>query len=340
MKKKYVAVLSLFTSFSYGSHHFESSLAKDNPKLDITDTYVFASPDKKHTVFSLSFNPNSSSENQIENLHSNGLYAIHIDDNNGKDVYIVKKGKGKINIYHNDKYEPNNPMGGASLIGKTSIGDETLLSNGVKVWIGAIKDPFFADAKGFSMFVTGIKKGSYDQNVIGDNPEFFQSRTTTGIVLEAPNQMFGDQVSVLSTSSIKMNGDDHWHQVNYSANALLTNLYLFDDDIKVLKNTEFSRDADIIVRKEIEKNIKKASKLSKSNVDDCYAKDVAKSLVPDVLRYRIGTDAKYSLSKPNGRSLIDDSFDEVLSKFTGLDVKDGYKINKNQQSRFPYFVAK
>lgn len=327
-------LLTVLSVSAQASHHFESSLAQTYPKLDVTDTYVFPSSNGESTVFAMSFNPTSENET-IDNFHNKGVYGIHIKDQLKNTTYLFSKHDGFIEVRRTDNYKTKNPINQSEFIGKIRPNTMSVLNGGIKVWSGAIKDPFFADGDGFRKFRKDIEEGHFNlPNFTGDS-EFFQKRVSTGIVIEIPNKNLEENVSVYSTSSFYSN--NHWHQVNYSANVLLTNLYLFDNNVKVIKNTNLLEKNDI-VKNEIIKNIEIATSASNIENNKFYSNKVSNLLIPDYIRYKVGTKAEYDIMDPNGRDIRDDAFDNSLSVFTGQDVSDGNDKQLNYQDDFPYFI--
>ncbi|MCX2789533.1 DUF4331 family protein [Vibrio sp. Sgm 5] len=327
-------LLTMLSASAQASHHFESSLAQNYPKLDVTDTYVFPSSNGESTVFAMSFNPNSES-NTIDNFSENGVYGIHIKDQLKHITYLFSKKDGFIEVRRTDNYKSTNPINQSEFIGKVRPSTTGVLFGDIKIWSGAIKDPFFADGDGFRKFRKDIEEGRFNLKHFTGESEFFQNRTSTGIVIEIPNEKLESDVSVFSTSSFY--SGEHWHQVNYSANVLLTNLYLFDNKVKVIKNTNLLEKNDI-VKNEIIKNIEIATSASNIKNNKSYSNKVSNLLIPDYIRYKVGTKAEYDIMDPNGRDIRDDAFDNSLSVFTGQDVSDGNDKQLNYQDYFPYFI--
>ncbi|WP_039978342.1 DUF4331 family protein [Vibrio jasicida] len=101
--------LTMLSVSAPGCHHFESSLAQTYPKLDVTDTYVFASSNGESAVFAMSFNPTSENET-IGNFHNKGVYGIHIKDQLKNTNYLFSKHDGCIEVRRADNYKTKNPI--------------------------------------------------------------------------------------------------------------------------------------------------------------------------------------------------------------------------------------
>ena len=74
---------------------------------------------------------------------------------------------------------------------------------------------------------------------------------------------------------------------------------------------------------------------------DAFGARVAGQLFPDVLTYEIGTPARFAEDARNGRSLVDDAPQVMLSLVTGTHVDTGLDAGASAGSRsssFPYVV--
>ena len=70
-----------------------------------------------------------------------------------------------------------------------------------------------------------------------------------------------------------------------------------------------------------------------------YAGKVADMVMPDVLTYKIGSLAGYTVDSLNGRALSDDAMNTVLHLMTGVAVDDNADDEKRYSDTFPYIKA-
>jgi hypothetical protein len=82
-KIKITATLAALSSLifwavsSQASHHFEGSLAIQNPQFDLTDLYVFESDKSGNTAFMLNANPTTGKDGKAL-FGEKGVYNLHI----------------------------------------------------------------------------------------------------------------------------------------------------------------------------------------------------------------------------------------------------------------------
>ena len=72
---------------------------------------------------------------------------------------------------------------------------------------------------------------------------------------------------------------------------------------------------------------------------EAYGQAVADLLLPDMLHYRLGTQASFSFATRNGRRLTDDVTDVVLSLLVNSPLSDHVGYDGRIQPQFPYMAA-
>jgi hypothetical protein len=76
-----------------------------------------------------------------------------------------------------------------------------------------------------------------------------------------------------------------------------------------------------------------------SDRPEIYAADVVKRIVPDLVRYVVGTPALFGFSRFNGRRLADNSAEIMFSLATNSAVTSGLTADPSRsQDVFPFVV--
>lgn len=328
-------------TIALASHHFESVAARKDPALGLIDLFVFNSPDSDRTVFILTVNflPKPG----VDLLNRNALYNIHCATSkdlkegmtwtfayDGKQVACTRSG------------EPNGAIGAkGKSIGHLTPDKEGELAGGIRARIGRAKDPFFGNSPGLHAYRAQIAEGRYDPSIWekASGTNIFLGRECGVIVLEVPNQMLGKDIAVFST--VAQRQGSKWQQVQYMAKPLIAHTMLFDDDtLKTAYNTSRPNTQGEF-KNFFKASIARSAHFAGGRADAfSYADKTTELLLPDVLRYEVGSEASFTAEKLNGRKLTDDAMSTTLTlligKPTSQHLKDpgNYNVNK-----FPYVLS-
>lgn len=339
-----MTILASLLACSFGalaSHHFESAAALHDPTINQLDNYVFQSSRPDATTFIMDVNP--SPKGVPGGVFKPGsLYNIHISDDSkfkkGHTFSLIFDEKGNYVVYDAD--EPNAPVGTkGSEIGKGSINTKTTLGNGILVWAGTAKDPFFGNSPSLHILRKQLAEGKYDPNiwtsVKGKN--IFDGRKCGAIVLDIPNKMLGKKIEVFWTTAEKENGN--WKQVQYSAIPLLSHTMLFENEALKEEYNQSRPDRSQDMKNFVSARTARASSMAHSQKDpQAYGDKVANMLIPDVITYNVGTPAKFSAQSINGRSLSDDAMSEMLTLLMGTPTDQHITDQKLYTHEFPYLI--
>ncbi|MFI8479017.1 hypothetical protein ACIGCM_00395 [Pseudomonas sp. NPDC078700] len=324
------------------SHHFESRIVQKTPTLNQLDNFVFASERPDHTVFVMTFSavPKAGVDGA---LSTHALYNIHVANDEayktGHTYSVSYTGDDEFSLYAADA--PNVAAGtkGAKLT-DGRVGKTTELENGIKVWTGVVKDPFYGNSTSLGLLRAQLHNGTaYDPSIWAQaqGKSIFIGRKAAAIVLDVPNSMLGSSVRVFMTTDAQKNGA--WQQVQYSANPLISHTMLFENGALKAQLDGSRPDTQKTIKSLISARITRATLLANSQKDPIkYADKVADMLIPDVLTYKVGTAAKYAASERNGRSLDDDAMSAVLTMLLGTPTDQKISNPKLHTPGFPYLV--
>lgn len=336
-----LATLLACSGSAFASHHFESAAVLQDPTINQLDNYVFQSTRPNATVFIMDINP--SPKNVPGGVFKPGaMYNIHISDDahfkTGHTFSLIFDDKGNYTVH--EIADPNAPIGTKGKeIGNGEKDKSTKLSNGIQVWAGVAKDPFFGNSPGLHILRDQLAKGSYDPNiwtsVKGKN--IFTGRNCGAIVLDIPNKMLGKKIQVFMTTAVDK--DASWKQVQYSAIPLFSHSMIFENEYLKAEHNQSRPDNSQDMKNFVSARTARASTFAHSQKEpQVYGDKVANMLVPDVITYKVGTPAKFSAASINGRSLSDDAMSAMLTLLIGQPT-DQHIINQKLYTKnFPYLI--
>ena len=333
------ACASILPGVGRASHHFEAAAVRSNPKLGLTDLYVFKAPDADKTVFILDANFLPKPGEDL--LERSALYNIHCatDDafKSGWTWSFAYDGK-RVSLRQLD--QANGPVGAQGREqARLVLGKSATLANGMRAWVGLAKDPFFGNSPGLGVFRSELGQGKYDPEVwakaSGNN--IFAARNCCAFVLEVPNAMLGRHINVFSTVAVQ--GSGGWRQVQYMAKVLMAHSMLFEDEALKAAFDASRPDNQKEFVKLFSARIARASHFAGSRPDPfAYGDEMARRLLPDVMPYEVGTEAGYRPERVNGRKLSDDAMSTTLTWLVGQPTDQRIKDPSNYTGDFPFVV--
>jgi hypothetical protein len=334
------AGVSLSPAVAISSHHFETALVREMPNLSITDLYVFPNPENDHLVLIAAVNFGAVAG--ASELYYNGaLYNFHIsaDDEytSGLTLSFMVNGSAGI-VYLLD--QPNAAVGTiGTKVGAFKVGEATVFDNGIRIWAGLAKDPFFGNAPGIVAFQSQQAAGKFDpdvfKNAAGEN--IFEGRTSAPIVVEIPNAMLGKKANVFATSAYKP--ADKWEQVQYVGKPLISHTMMYELELVKAAYDRTRPTTQEDFRSIFAARIARSAGLANSQANPfAYADATAAKLIPDVISYEIGTEARFSAQHVNGRALKDDAMSEILTILIGQVTSQYIEDARQYQDKFPYIL--
>ncbi|WP_170766338.1 DUF4331 family protein [Ruegeria lacuscaerulensis] len=338
------AALMSIANIGHGAGHFTSGLQDQYPEYDLNDTYVFESSNEGHTSFISSSNPSAPGTGEAPGavFGQGGQYNLHIAQD-GK----LETGMTFVITFEDDNFEvrkvdaPNAPVGEqGKLFGSGKIGEAISLPGGIRAWVGRGQDPFFGNGVGLAKFNAAKQNGSFAPEVFKEDGDLFVGATASFVVVDVPNQMLGEEISVFTTTSVEHKGE--WVQVDRHANVLFPYVFLADTPAVQEDHGQHRPDLDVEERRQaIVNNVFWAVSASKTKPETAveYANEVADMIMPDVITYTPGTTANYAVDGLNGRALHDDAMNTVLQLMNGVSIDDNAYNATRYATEFPYIVS-
>jgi Domain of unknown function (DUF4331) len=308
------------------SNHFSAAMLKfpgEDPRLDLTDLYMFASPESAgKTVLILDVNPFMTGAD----FNPDAVYRINVDNDGDTQadaafsfVYAPSNGGAQTGtVYYatgSDARQPE-PVGDVLIEGMPVDFDATakpVAAGACRIFIGVRSDPFFADGEG----------AFHDFQFTGEDT--FAGKNILSMALEVPNEMLGQgpEIAVWCTASVRRDGE--LVQVDRYGNPSFNPFFV--DDLKNEYNAGHPAD-------DVANWLEPWSKLLESRgYPPGVARETVLTVLPDVMHYNRERPAHY----PNGRVPTDDVYDIRMAFLTyGQVTSDGVEPHDDYLREFPF----
>ncbi|MDI2125020.1 DUF4331 family protein [Yinghuangia seranimata] len=303
------------------SHHLDSELARQDPRLDISDVYLFRGA--TGTVFVMNVDPLSGRHG----FHPEGMYEFKVDlDGDAVEditfrftfdaVEAADDTDAPAGHDHPQRWSlrvlrgpeaTDRDAAGAELLRGVTDAVSVSADGGIRAWAGPAGDAFWIEGTVVTAVSTALAEGT-SPDLAGFDPDraenLFQGTDVGAIVLEVADDVLAADtigfwgVSVLATDA------GGWRQINRCATPLINTLFVLEDaergiDFNATRPTEDR----VLYGPSIMRDTAAALAAMGSTVDaSAHAERVRDLLLPDVLRYEIGTEASFTPERRNGRT--------------------------------------
>ena len=289
------------------------NVSKLRGPLDINDVYVFRGSNARRTVLAMTVNPAINLLGPTT-FQRGAEYTLNIDTGNDaradKRITVTFGRPNARGIQHytvklNGKTQASGLTNGA----KGEVRDRAV----VKAFAGMRSDPFFFDLLGFLGTVKG--QGTRTLND-GNESDFFVGLNTLAIVVEVRNSAIGGSgknIGVWATTRKNGAVADQMGRpaINTVFNSSAADKEAFNVTAPARQRTAMGGK----FRTNVISVLKSFSSLdSEGPYSNAQARGLADILLPDVIRYTLGSVAAGPL---NGRALADDVIDAELNIVTG-----------------------
>ena len=326
------------------SHHLDSQLAREDPRLDISDVYIFKG--KTGTVFVMNVNPQSGDGG----FHHEAMYEFKVDLSGDARENITFRvifgeltdGKQSVELHQLSGDEAADRMAEGAVVATGETDQVVTGESDIKLFAGSAGEPFYIPGP-----VVGAVKEAIGHGEALDLGDFdpakaenlFGNTNVNTIVLEVSDDMLNaDEIGFWGTVALATDAGG-WRQVQRAAHPLVNTLYDFteiDADYNATQPNEDEKNYGQFVRKKTAKVVKAMDTVRQP---EKHGKEVADAFFPDVLRYKVGTEAQFSLLAPNGRGLIENApevtFEFVLGTLIDTGLNPSFATGKLREE-FPY----
>lgn len=328
------------------SHHLDSPAARQDPRLDISDVYLFKGA--SGTVFVMNVNPMSASGG----FHPEALYEFKIDTDGDavEDVTLRfaflpadSAGRQSFELRQLSGAEAADRYAAGTVVATGRTEEIVVGEAGIRVFAGLAGEPFYMEANVITAVRTAIAN-SAELNLSAFDPDkatnLFGNSNVTTLVIEVPDDVTGSGTIGFWGATALATDAGGWIQINRCGIPLVNTLFDVTEGGRVDYNhTNPSQDLPNY-GKLVARQVAAVVAANKTHDDpDGYGEKVRDIVFPDVLRYEIGTEAHFGVERRNGRGLTESvpevMFEIVLNKRValGLDASDA---TGTLRGAFPY----
>ena len=326
-----------------------------DPRLNIADLYVFDGV--AQTVLVMTLRIPAADQGRLDPFHPSARYEfkVHLDHHEQEDVtyrlafmptrsdrqaYIVERLTG---------FGAGDEGTVGTVIARGMSGVRADTHDGGEVWAGRAVDPFYLDLRQLHDVDSVIQGGTevdLTRWVRGVAVDSFTTSIVSTIVLTVPvgvdGLTIGRQISTWAAIRRVSDGGG-WTQVGRGGLPLVCELLrpLASDDPGAHQQTHPADDPAIYGPHVADLVTSTVERLGTSDRPAAYADTVVERIVPDALRYVVGSPAVFGLARFNGRRLADNASEVVFSLLTNSAVPTGLRaidILRSQEA-FPFVVG-
>ena len=319
------------------SHHLDTPLAAQTGQLLIDDLYVF--PGEGSTVFILDVNSDVNGLHTEPGFHPEARYEIKIHPNGAAFEALTYRvafdepdanGRQPLRLHAltGDQARGDDGTGELVLEGRTG---ETATDGGVRAWAGHVKDSFYIDLSLLAI-VNGAVANGAKLDLSGWHPEqaknSFGGSTVRTIVLEVPHTDAilrpGTPIGVWAVTKLATDAGG-WRQVNRAGHPMMWPIF-WPDDVQFTNPANTRHPADDLAAEgdHMSSHVAAVAAATGTSAEpDVYGLTVARTLLPDLLPYVVGTPASFGFATRNGRTLADNAPEAMMSLVTGTAVPSG-----------------
>ena len=335
------------------SHHLDSPLSRKDPRLNLTDLYVFKS--ETGTVFVL--DANTSLAGATPGFHPEARYEfkVHLDGSAAEDITFRfafsaseqddRQAWAATRLEGADARDDD--AAGNTLIEGTT-GETATNTAGVRAWAGRALDPFYLDLAQLAAVDRAVRGGEtihYGEWSPATAKNTFDGSSVFVIVLEIPfddaQLTVGRTIGAWATTKLATDAGG-WHPINRIGLPMMWPIFR-PDDSEIADHANLTRPEqdrfnylDTFTRQ-----ITDVVAAAGTSGDPArYADAAAKEILPDLLPYVIGSPASFSFAGMNGRSLSDNAPEVMFSLVTNSAVSTGLSGSASRTvSEFPFVTA-
>lgn len=341
------------------SHHLDSPTSRKDPRLNVTDMYVFDGT--RGTVLAMIVNTSLAGDGRIPGFHPEARYEVKVHLDGGQYESLTyrftfgeRDGSGAQGVtlheLTGDEARDDGAEGALLTQGRT---DETIAAdNGPRVWAGAARDPFYLDFNQLVPVIDGLQHRTpiaFGEWTPATAASSFDDSRVQAIVLEVPTTderlRDGRDIAVWGATVLATDAGG-WRRTNRAAIPMVWPLFRAiggDDDSEHYRTDTEGHPADDRAHDGDRVLDIVAAAARSTGADDprAHAELVTARLLPDVLPYRVGTAAEFGFAGFNGRTLADNAPEVVYSLITNSGFPTGLTSADGATTRgddFPYVV--
>lgn len=331
------------------SHHLDSPLAREDPRLDISDVFVFRG--EAGTAFVVDVNPVSGAGG----FHPEGLYEFKIDtdgdaveDHTYRVTFGPRDGGGRqsLELRRLDGAAARDRDAAGAVVARGSTGAEIVGEGGLRIWAGPAADPFYINGQVIGTVAAAVANGTrLDPGAWQDSEaaNAFAGTNVNAIVLEIPDSAFTvSEIGFWGTTALPSDSGT-WRQINRCAQPLINTIFHPDDSQRSSDyNTTQPSEDRAIYGPDVGALVTNAVRAMGASGDPReHGRRTVDAIFPDILNYTIGTAANFGFVDRNGRGLTERApevmFGIVLNTAVPLGL-DSSSAAGPPRAGFPYLA--
>ena len=338
------------------SHHLDTPLAAQTGQLLIDDLYVF--PGEGSTVFILDINSDVNGLHTEPGFHPEARYEIKVHANGAAFEDLTYRvafaepdsdGRQALTLHALTGQDARGDAGVGDLVLEGRTAETATDGYGVRLWAGHVKDSFYIDLSLLAI-VNGAVANGTGVDLSGWRPDkaqnSFAGSTVRTIVLEVPHQDAilapGTPIGVWAATKLATDAGG-WRQVNRAGHPMMWPIF-WPNDVQFTNpaNTRHPSQDYAAEGEHLARHVSAVVAATGSSAEpDVYGLTVAKTLLPDVLPYVVGTPASFGFVTRNGRTLADNAPEAMMSLVVGAAVPGGLRPSVTEAQRsgqFPFLT--
>jgi hypothetical protein len=336
------------------SHHLDSPLARQDPRLNITDHYVF--DDDSSVVFVMNIRTSLAGDVHADPFHPEARYEfkIHIGGNSREDLtyrFAFGPAEGDTQPFTLERLTgPAAADDGTdgTVVARGRTGQTLATDEGGRLWAGQVVDPFYLDLSQLDAVDRTIMHGDdadLTRWVSGVAADTFAGSTVFSIVLTVPvgtGELRADQpIATWCTARLATDAGG-WRQVGRTGLPMIWPLFR-DAATEAASHANETVPADDVVNYRAAISDLVTSVVRRRGTSDRpedYAAGVVARILPDLLPYVVGSPALFGFARFNGRRPADNAAEIMFSLATNSAIGTGLRAGdiKRSQGSFPYVV--
>ena len=337
------------------SHHLDTPLAAKTGQLLIDDLYVF--PGEGSTVFVLDINSDVNGLHTEPGFHPEARYEIKIHVNRAEFEDLTYRvafaepdadGRQRLTLRSLTGDQARGDAGVGDLVLEGRTGETATDGDGVRLWAGHVKDSFYVDLSLLAIVNGAVANGTARRPVglaPGPGEEQLRRQHRADIVLEVPHDedpvawhlhrrlgghQARDRRGRLAAGQPGRAPDDVAHLLARRHRVHRSRQH--PPPVAGLRRRGRAPGRPRLRRGGRHRDVGRARRVRAA---------VAKTLLPDVLPYVVGTPASFGFVTRNGRTLADNAPEAMMSLVVGAAVPGGLKPSVAEAQRsgqFPFLT--
>ncbi|MDX3854521.1 DUF4331 family protein [Streptomyces sp. AK02-01A] len=338
------------------SHHLDCPIARQDPRLDITDLYVFRG--ERGTVFITDHSHSLAGEDIPRGFHPEGRYEIKIDANGDAVEDLTYRftfeerdeaGEQSYELRRLTGPEARDPAAEGTVIARGRTGETVDLPGGGRVWTGKAGDPFWIEPDVLQAVGHAFQDGTRI-DLSGWSPadakNLFAGHTVYSVVLEIADEELlpvagpDRRIDVWGLDCLATDAGG-WQPINRIGLPMIHPLFTQYNEVlgNRLNGNEPAEDMQIYGKTLAESVAAVVRAYGNSEDPEAYARKVVETILPNVLPYTLGTPACYGFAGWNGRTMTDNAPDVMFSFAANTPVTLGIgkeAVVAKPSKTFPY----